>query len=75
MLILGQQCLLIGHIDGSIVLRSCATMTKIMVLDPSICYSKTIWSFANLGQSCFASAGDDGNIVVWNVLKAITDGQ
>lgn len=65
--------LLVGLLDGSIVARSCASMNILFVLDASICRTKAVWSITNLGQSCFATGGDDGNLIVWKVERALVD--
>lgn len=69
----GVQVLIIGLLDGTIVVRSCVTMKVLFQLDNSICRSLAIWSIADLGQSCFATGSDDGNIVLWKVSTALVD--
>jgi hypothetical protein len=65
--------LVVGLADGSFVIRSTLTMALLMSFDPSLSGNQPIWSIVNLGKSCFATAGDDGNMTVWKIDKAITD--
>ena len=65
--------LLIGLLEGTIVVRSCQSMKILFMLDQSICHTKAIWSIVDLGQSCFGTGSDDGNIVVWKVPSALVD--
>jgi WD40 repeat protein len=69
----GIQVLLIGLLDGGIAVRSCGSMNILFFLDSSICHTKAVWSIANLGQSCFATGGDDGNLIVWRIEHALVD--
>lgn len=62
-----------GLLDGGIVVRSCVTMNILFVLDNSICHTKAVWAITSLGQSCFATGGDDGNLVAWRVDKPLMD--
>lgn len=48
-------------------------MNILFVLDASICRTKAVWSITNLGQSCFATGGDDGNLIVWKIERALVD--
>ena len=64
----GQPALVVGHIDGSIVIRACSSLQLLVSLDGP---NTPVWSLAALGQSCFASGGDDGNLIVYQVLKAL----
>ena len=70
----GQQCLLIGLFDGTMRIRSCATMALLLKLDSSVCPSQTIWSIVDLGgRSCFASGGADGQCIMWQVCAPLRD--
>lgn len=69
----GVPVLIIGLLDGNIVLRSCITLKILFVVDSGICFTKAIWSIASLGQSCFATGTDDGNVIVWRIQHALTD--
>jgi hypothetical protein len=48
-------------------------MNLLFIINQSVCRTKAIWSFADLGQSCFGTAGDDGNIIVWKVSSPLLD--
>lgn len=63
----GVPVLLIGMLDGGIVARSCSTMNVLFVIDTSICNTKSVWAIASLGRSCFASGGEDGKLIIWQV--------
>lgn len=69
----GQQVLLIGLLDGSIWIRSCSTMNLLVVIESSIAYNQAAWKIEPLGQSCFASATDDGQLIVWKIEKPIVE--
>ena len=69
----GNQVLLIGLLDGSIVIRSCLSMKMLFTLDQSICHTKAIWTIVDLGQSCFATGSDEGAIIVWKIPGALVD--
>ena len=75
----GQQALLVGLMDGRIIMRSCATMNILMAIPnnilPSRVDSKTVWSLLSLGagSSCFAAGGEDGQLVIWRVSTALVD--
>ena len=75
----GQQTLIIGLLDGRIILRSCATMNILFAINnnllPSNVHTKAVWSIVSLGvgSSCFATGGDDGQLVVWRVSTALID--
>lgn len=73
MRIAGVQVLIVGLMDGTIVVRSCVSMKILFCLDQSICHTKTIWSIVDLGQSCFGTGSDEGNIVVWKINSALVD--
>jgi hypothetical protein len=62
-------------LDGGLVARSCASMSIMFVIEPNICSTKTIRDIQCLGQGCFATAGDDGNLIVWQVPKPLIDNQ
>ena len=65
--------LLIGLLDGSIWIRSCLTMNLLVVIESSIAYNQAAWSIEPLGQSCFASATDDGQLIVWKIEKQLIE--
>lgn len=65
--------LIIGLLEGSIVVRSCQSMKILFSLDHTICHTKAIWSIVDLGQSCFGTGSDEGNIIVWKVGAALVD--
>ncbi len=64
----GQLVLLVGLMDGRIMIRSCATMALFFVIEASVANTRTVWGFVDMGDEAhFASAGDDGSLIVWNV--------
>jgi len=69
----GQPVLLIGMVSGGIVARTCSTMSVVFVIDSQFCNTQTVWAIRDLGQSCFATGGDDGNLLVWKVMKPLQD--
>jgi WD40 repeat protein len=69
----GVQVLIIGLLQGTIVIRSCLSMKILFNLDQSICHTKAIWSLVDMGHSCFGAGSDDGNVVVWTVRSALVD--
>lgn len=69
----GIQVLVVGLLEGTIVIRSCVSMKVLFYLDQSISRTKAIWSIVDLGQSCFGTGSDDGNIVVWKINSALAD--
>lgn len=70
----GQQVLLIGLYDGSIWIRSCTTMNLLVIIESSIAYNQATWAIEPLGQSCFASATEDGQVIVWKIEKQLIEG-
>lgn len=69
----GEQCLIIGLIDGRILIRSCVTMSLLLSMDGAAHSNQTVWSIVTIGHSCFASAGESGALVVWKVQTPLTD--
>ena len=69
----GLQALLIGLVNGTMVIRSCSSMNILFKLESTICRTSCIWSIVSLGHSCFASGGDDGQMIMWRVLTPMTD--
>ena len=68
----GQAALIIAFLDGSIMLRSCLTMELLFSLDASFHSNSPVWAIATIpDQSCFATAGDTGSIIVWRVGQAL----
>jgi len=64
----GVPVILLGLADGWILARSCATMNLIFRIDQSFCRTGTVWSIVDLGRmSCFASGGEDKQLICWNV--------
>lgn len=61
---------MIGLADGSIAARACTNMALIFQLEGN---SKPVWSIVNLGRSCFMSGGEDGNMILWKVARALPD--
>ena len=71
----GLQTLLIGLQNGTIIVRSCASMGILFKLENTICRTQCVWAIKSLGHSCFASGGDDGQMVMWRVLSPMQDSQ
>jgi WD40 repeat protein len=69
----GLQALIVGLINGTLIVRSCVSMNILFKLDNTICHTNCIWSIQPLGHSCFAVAGEDGQLIMWRVLSAIQD--
>lgn len=69
----GQPALLVGLVDGSIAVRSCASLSLLFVIPSATCGTQTVWALEPLGQSCFASAGDDGQLIVWKIERPLMD--
>jgi WD40 repeat protein len=69
----GQPALLVGLVDGSIAVRSCATLSLLFVIPSATCGTSTVWALEPLGQSCFASGGDDGQLIVWKIEMPLMD--
>lgn len=69
----GLQALMIGLGNGTIVVRSCASMNILFKLESTICRTRTVWSIKSLGHSCFASGGDDGQMIMWQVRTQLQD--
>ena len=72
----GTPALVIGLFDGRILIRSCTTMALLVSLDSSISLCNgAVWSVSDLGgQSCFATGGDDGKVIMWQLQLALKDG-
>lgn len=72
----GSPALVIGLFDSRILIRSCTTMALLVSLDSSVSLCNgAVWSVTDLGgQSCFASGGDDGKVVMWQLQLALKDG-
>lgn len=68
-----MQVLLIGLADGSVVIRSALTMSLMVTLDSTVCSTKSIWSIVSLGKSCFAVAGDDGQLIGWKIDSPLVE--
>lgn len=68
----GQQTLIIGFYHGKIIIRSCQPphFNMLLSIETPICRS-AIWSILSVGLSCFATAGDDGAIILWKVDKLL----
>lgn len=69
----GVQSLIIGLADGWINVRACSTMALIFSLDSTLYKTRTVWGIQFLGKSCFAVAGEDGQLIVWKVDCALPD--
>lgn len=48
-------------------------MTFLALIDSAFCQTGPIYSITPIGNSCFATGGEDGQIIVWIVQNAITD--
>lgn len=69
--------LLIGHENGTISVRSCQNlavgMQLLFFIDSGVCKTKNIKAIASLGGSFFASTGEDGNVVIWQINSQIRE--
>jgi WD40 repeat protein len=63
------QTIIVGLSDGSITIRSCVSMGILFNLEHTICNTKCIWAIIPLGHNCFATGGDDGQLLVWRVFQ------
>jgi hypothetical protein len=68
----GPGSLIIGLVDGRVLLRSAVTMELLISLDGQLQQNKPVWSIASVGQSCFAAAGESGFFVVFRTQQALT---
>lgn len=62
-----------GLSDGRLAVISCRTMNIIMVIDAVICSTLAVNTINVIGGSRFLTAGDDGQVIVWQVEKALVD--
>ena len=49
-------------------------MNLLVVIESSIAYNQATWAIEPLGQSCFASATEDGQVIVWKIEKQLLEG-
>ena len=63
--------LIIGLVDGRVLIRSAATMDLLAQLDGSFHKNQPVWSILNMGSNNFAVAGDSGVFVVFHLNKAL----
>lgn len=63
--------LLGGLSDGRISIIACSTMTIIHVIDAVICSTTAVNSIISIGGSKFLSAGDDGQLIIWQTDKPL----
>ena len=64
-----MQTIIVGLVDGNIVVRSCVSMGILFNLEHTICNTLCVWAITPLGHNCFATGGDDGQLIVWRVLQ------
>ena len=69
----GVPMLLIGHENGSISARSCLTMKLLFFVEAVVCKTRNIRRIMDVGKSCFATTGDDGNVIVWSIGTAVQE--
>ena len=70
----GQLSLLVGLFDGRIVVRSCATMAILFTIPSSTFNTRAVWGLVTIPNSgCFASGGDDGQLIIWQVRGPLVD--
>jgi len=70
----GQMSLIIGLYDGRIVLRSCASMAILFTIPSNVFNCRAVWGLVNIPNSgCFASSGEDGQLVIWQVSGPLQD--
>lgn len=67
----GVPLLMIGLMDGRIMMRSAITMELLVTIDGQLHQNRPVWDILNVGQSCFATAGDSGFLTLIRVVDAI----
>lgn len=68
----GVPLLMVGLLDGRVLMRSVLTMELLVSIDGQMHQNRPVWDILNVGQSCFATAGDSGFIAVCRVVQPIT---
>eukprot|EP00607_Mallomonas_marina_P002352 CAMPEP_0182425288 /NCGR_PEP_ID=MMETSP1167-20130531/11656_1 /TAXON_ID=2988 /ORGANISM="Mallomonas Sp, Strain CCMP3275" /LENGTH=402 /DNA_ID=CAMNT_0024605825 /DNA_START=127 /DNA_END=1335 /DNA_ORIENTATION=+ len=64
----GNRLLVVGLAPGSMIIRSLSTMNILIRIEAvSVCHVEAVWAMMNLGNGYFATGGNDGRLVVWNV--------
>ena len=48
-------------------------MNLLLVIESSIAYNQAAWALEPLGHSCFASATEDGQVIVWRLEKQLVE--
>lgn len=71
----GHPMLIAGLSDGRINIISCRSMTVLLCIDAVICGTQAVNSIQSLGSSRFLTAGDDGQIIIWQADKPLLDPQ
>lgn len=70
---LDQAILVAGLSDGKFMFISCKTMQLVNSLDSNALNTTAVNSIISLGNNQFISAGDDGQLIVWQIEKAFKD--
>jgi hypothetical protein len=64
----GEVALLVGLLDGRIMVRSSVTLATFFVIDANICNTRTVWGIVSCGDGThFVSSGDDANVILWSI--------
>ena len=70
----GQMTLIVGLFDGRIILRSCSTMNILFTVPSNVYNTRAVWSIVAIPNSgCFATGGDDGQLIIWQVRGPLAD--
>jgi WD40 repeat protein len=70
----GVPSLLIGLQDGRILIRAVQSMILIACIESSVANTGAVWSIVDLKVgNFFATAGEDGALLVWEVKIALKD--
>jgi WD40 repeat protein len=70
----GNPLLMVGLVDGRINIRSGESMTLLCRLDSHIlCHQGAVWAIENCGNGFFASGGEDGKLILWQINGNMKD--
>lgn len=70
----GTPFVVIGLVDGSMLLQSWPSMTLICsIKDSAILHSRPVWSIISCGPGYFATSGDDGKLIVWGSTTSFAE--
>jgi WD40 repeat protein len=66
------QTIVVGMLDGELRVRSLLSMQLLFVIKGYFFNIQCITKIVDIGSSCFATASQDGQLVVWNVSLPLT---